>query len=214
MRTRIKFCGITREADALVAAALGVDALGLVFHPPSPRHVEPAAAAALARVLPPFLCKVGLFVDAEPGFIERVLATVRLDLLQFHGGETAPECERYGLPYVKALRVRPGLDVRAAAAAHPAAAGVLLDAWHPKLQGGTGEVFDWGLIPSDLPQPVILAGGLKPDNVPDAVRHVRPYAVDVSGGIEGAKGIKNAALMTAFVEAVQRVDHECSRHPA
>lgn len=213
-RTRIKFCGITREQDALAAAALGVDAIGLVFHPPSPRHVEADAAAALVRALPPFVARVGLFVDAPAGFVDACIERVGLDLLQFHGEETAADCVRHRLPYIKAFRVRPGMDLGAAVAQYSAASGVLLDAYHPRLQGGTGAVFDWSLVPPGLDVPVVLAGGLNPDNVQSAIAGLRPYAVDVSGGIEGAKGIKSAAAMAAFVEAVERADHECSRHPA
>lgn len=201
MRTRIKICGITRPEDAREAARLGADAIGLVFYAPSPRAVDIARAQAICAALPPFVTPVGLFVNAAEAEVQAVLEAVPLGLLQFHGDETPAECERYGRPYLKALRMAPGLDVAAAARRYGSATGILLDAWQPGVPGGTGQCFDWSRIPA-LDKPLVLAGGLTPDNVAEAIRTVRPWAVDVSGGVEAAKGIKDAALMAAFMQQV------------
>lgn len=202
-RVRAKICGITRVEDALAAIEAGADALGFVFHPASPRAVTPAQAAAIVAELPPFVTTVGLFVDAADDLLRDTLALVPLDLLQFHGDETDADCARHGRPWIKALRVRPDQDLAAAIAAHPRARGILLDAWHPQLPGGTGQTFDWQLVPMAGRQPIILAGGLTADNVTEAIRQVRPYAVDVSGGVEQAKGIKDAAKIQAFMAGVR-----------
>lgn len=199
MAVRVKICGITRLQDLQTACEAGADALGFVFYEKSPRQVTVEAAAALVRALPPFVQSVGLFVNAEPAFIERVLQAAPLDLLQFHGDETPADCARYGRPYVKAVRVNPDTDLLKCAADFDAARGLLLDAWVPGVPGGTGERFDWNLIPPDLPAPVILSGGLTPDNVADAVRRVRPWAVDVSSGVEVSKGIKDAHKIAQFI---------------
>lgn len=185
--------------DLRMACDAGADALGFVFYDKSPRNVSIETAAMLVRGLPPFVHSVGLFVDAAPASIETVLASVPLDLLQFHGDETPSECARYGRPFVKAVRVKAGTDLLKCAADFGAARGLLLDAYVPGVPGGTGERFDWSLIPENLPLPVVLSGGLDPDNVAEAVRRVRPWAVDVSSGVEAAKGIKDAAKVARFI---------------
>lgn len=199
MAVRVKICGVTRLQDLHAACDAGADALGFVFFEKSPRHLTIAAAAALVREVPPFVQSVGLFVNADPAFIAAVLAAVPLDLLQFHGDETPAECARFGRPYIKALRVKQDTDLLKCAAGFDAARGLLLDAFVPGVPGGTGERFDWGLIPANLPKPVILSGGLTPDNVAEAVRTVRPWAVDVSSGVEAAKGIKDAHKIARFI---------------
>jgi phosphoribosylanthranilate isomerase len=199
MAVRVKICGITRRQDMHAACDAGADALGFVFYEKSPRHVSIATAAALLSELPPFVQAVGLFVNAEPAFIESVLQAAPLDLLQFHGDETPANCERFGRPYIKAVRVNRDTDLLKCAADFDAARGLLLDAWVPGVPGGTGERFDWSLIPPALPKPVILSGGLTPDNVAEAVRRVRPWAVDVSSGVEVTKGIKDAHLIAQFI---------------
>ena len=204
MRTRVKICGITRVEDARQAAQLGADAIGLVFYPPSPRNVTIDQAQEIAVSLPPFVSRVGLFVDAEPQDIESVLALVSLDLLQFHGNETAEQCRRYGRPYIKAIRMTPGLDLAAAIDAYTDASGILLDTHSDSVAGGSGEAFDWRRVPAGLEQTLILAGGLDADNVGSAIAAVHPYAVDVSSGVEQQKGIKDAAKMAAFINEVNK----------
>jgi phosphoribosylanthranilate isomerase len=199
MAVRVKICGITRLQDLHAACDAGADALGFVFYEKSPRHVTIATAVALMRELPPFVQSVGLFVNADPAFIEAVLDAVPLDLLQFHGDETPADCARFGRPWIKAVRVNQDTDLLKCAADFDAARGLLLDAWVPGVPGGTGERFDWSLIPPDLPKPVILSGGLTPDNVAEAVGRVRPWAVDVSSGVEVAKGIKDAHKIAQFI---------------
>jgi phosphoribosylanthranilate isomerase len=199
MAVRVKICGITRLQDLHAACDAGADALGFVFFEKSPRHLTIAAAAALVREVPPFVQSVGLFVNADPAFIAAVLQAVPLDLLQFHGDETPAECARFGRPYIKAVRVKQDTDLLKCAADFGAARGLLLDAFVPGVPGGTGERFDWGLVPANLPKPVILSGGLTPDNVAEAVRTVRPWAVDVSSGVEAAKGIKDAHKIARFI---------------
>jgi phosphoribosylanthranilate isomerase len=199
MAVRVKICGITRLQDLHAACDAGADALGFVFYEKSPRHVTLASAAALLRELPPFVQSVGLFVNAEPAFIESVLQAVPLDLLQFHGDETPADCVRFGRPYIKAVRVNRETDLLKCAADFDAACGLLLDAWVPGVPGGTGERFDWTLIPTNLPKPVILSGGLTPDNVAEAVQRVHPWAVDVSSGVEISKGIKDAHKIAQFI---------------
>lgn len=206
MRTRVKICGITRLEDGLAAAAAGADAIGLVFVDASPRRVDPAQAQAIVAGLPPLIKLVGLFSDAPAERVQAVLGAVALDLIQFHGREPAEFCRRFGRPYIKALRMAEGLDPRVEAGRYADAAGLLLDSFHPQLTGGTGETFDWTRVPRDLGRPLILAGGLTPDNVGAAVAAVRPYAVDVSSGVESSKGIKDAAKVAAFVRAVANAD--------
>lgn len=206
-KTRIKICGLTREADVDAAVAAGADAIGFVFYPPSPRYVTPERAAELARRLPPFVAAVGLFVNPEPAQVEAVLAKVPLEVLQFHGDETESQCRRYLRPYLKAARVRPDLDLVQYAAAYPSARAILLDAFVDGYGGG-GKTFDWSLIPAGLAQSIVLSVGLDGDNVAEAVRRVRPAAVDVSSGVEAAKGIKDAAKIRAFIAAVRSADND------
>ena len=209
--TRIKICGLTRVQDVQAVANSGADALGLVFYEKSPRHVATAQAAQLARSVPPFVTVVGLFVNPAPEYVREVLAQVALDVLQFHGDETPEFCAQFGKPWLKAIRVKPGVNLVECAARYAGAQGLLLDAYVEGTPGGTGESFDWALIPRDLPLPVILSGGLHPGNVAEAVRQVRPYAVDVSSGVEAAKGIKDAAKVDAFIKEVKDVDLQLSR---
>ena len=202
---RSKICGITRIEDALIAAEAGADAIGLVFYAKSPRAVSIQQARDIVAALPAFVTTVGLFVNASREELNDVLAGVALDLLQFHGDESPAECESYQRPYIKALRVKPGDDIAQLAAPYAKARGILLDTYVPGVPGGTGAAFDWSLVPSGLPQPVILAGGLSAANVQAAIEQVCPYAVDVSGGVEAGKGIKDAAKIRAFMQAVGRV---------
>jgi len=201
--TRVKMCGITRPQDGFTAAQAGADAIGLVFYAKSPRNVELAQAAGIARVLPPFVTTVALFVNPQPEQVIAVLQQVRPDVLQFHGEESPEFCRSFGVPYLKAVRVRPETDLLQFAALYADAQGLLLDAWSDAAHGGTGERFDWNLIPADLPKPVILAGGLSPVNVRTAIETVQPWAVDVSSGVEVSKGIKDAALIAAFMKEVK-----------
>lgn len=200
--TRIKICGITRIEDGLVCARNGADAIGLVFYPPSPRYVAASQAAAIARALPPFVTTVGLFVNPTVEQVEAVLKEVRLDVLQFHGDEPAEFCDTFGIPYLKAIRVKAGVDLVQCAIRYQEAQGLLLDAYVEGTPGGTGQAFDWALIPHELSLPVVLSGGLEPANVGEAVRRVRPWAVDVSSGVEATKGIKDAAKIAAFIKGV------------
>lgn len=202
MRTRIKICGITRVEDAKAAVEAGCDAIGLVFYAPSPRFVSLERAAEIAASIPPFVSIVGLFVDAEPSYIQQVLQHVRLDLLQFHGDESAQACQQYGVPYMKAIRVQSDTNLLQYAKQFEQAKALLLDAFIEGVPGGTGQQFDWNLIPKALPIPVVLAGGLTPENVSAAIEQVNPYAVDVSGGVEIKKGIKDAAKIAAFMRGV------------
>ncbi len=205
-RTRSKICGITRVEDGLAAAAAGADAIGLVFHGASPRNVEVEQAAAICAALPPFVTTVGLFVDAAAATVYNVLQRVPLDLLQFHGDESAEYCRSFSRPYIKAIRMADGVDLQMAATEYSDARGLLLDTYHKGIAGGTGETFDWARIPADLALPVILAGGLEPENVAAAVRSVHPFAVDVSSGVEAEKGIKDAAKIIAFIRGVNSAD--------
>lgn len=205
-RIRVKICGITRIEDALVAARLGADAIGLVFYPKSPRAVGIEAAKRIALALPPFVTAVGLFVDLDPAEIERVLQQVPLSLLQFHGEESPTQCARFGRPYIKAVRMREGVDLRQEAERYRSACGLLVDAYEPGAPGGTGKRFDWDRLPKDLQKPLILAGGLDPGNVRAAIERVRPFAVDVSSGVERAKGIKDQGKMAAFLREVSYGD--------
>lgn len=203
MNTRVKICGITRVEDALAAARLGAHAIGLVFYAGSPRAVTPAQARIIIDALPPFVMTVGLFVNADAQTVRATVAAAPVQLLQFHGDETPEFCGGFALPYLRAVRVRAGIDLLQYAREFRAAKGLLLDAWVEGARGGTGAVFDWSLIPRDLPAPVVLSGGLNPDNVEQAVRRVRPWAVDVSSGVESAKGIKDARKMEAFMTGVR-----------
>ena len=203
--TRIKICGLTREADVDAAVAAGVDALGFVFYPPSPRYVTPQRAAELVRRIPPFIDVVGLFVNASAEAVHSACASVPLNVLQFHGDEGADYCRQFSRPYLRAARVRPGLDLIEFADSFPDARGLLLDAF-VEGYGGGGHVFDWTLIPPSLPGFLVLSGGLTAANVVDAIHRVRPAAVDVSSGVETGKGIKDHAKIAAFVAAVRKAD--------
>jgi phosphoribosylanthranilate isomerase len=204
-RTRIKICGLTREADVQAAVEAGADAIGLVLYPRSPRHVSVERAAELARVLPPFVTPVCLFVDPGVDELARAIERVPQALLQFHGDETREQCEAAGRPYLRAARMRAGFALLDFAHAFASAAGLLLDA-DVQGYGGSGKVFDWSLIPPSVPLPVVLSGGLNPANVIDGVMRVRPWAVDVSSGVEVGKGVKDAALMRRFCDAVREAD--------
>ena len=201
--TRVKICGITRVEDGLACAQLGADAIGLVFYAPSPRHVSVAQARAIMAALPPFITTVGLFVDADPAEVSAVLTQLPLDLLQFHGDESPEYCQGFARPYLKAMRVKPGVDLVQYAAQYAQAKGLLLDAHVEGVAGGTGQSFDWNLIPAHLPLPVVLSGGLHPANVTEAIKRVQPAAVDVSSGVEATKGIKDAAKIAAFMQGVR-----------
>jgi len=202
LRVRVKICGITRVEDALDAVRSGADAIGLVFYAPSPRNVEMTQATEIANKIPAFVTVVGLFVNAEPEFVREVISRVKLDLLQFHGDETPQECASYGLPFIKAIRVKSDTNLVQCAKDFSASKALLLDTFTDGVAGGTGHVFDWNLIPASLGKPVILAGGLNVQNVAQAISQVKPYAVDVSGGVEISKGIKDAAKIAAFMQQV------------
>ncbi|MBS3917223.1 MAG: phosphoribosylanthranilate isomerase [Sulfuritalea sp.] len=212
-RTRIKICGITRVEDARAAVELGADALGLVFYAASPRHVSIEQAWEIARMVPPFVTLVGLFVNESKLAVRRVMEAVPIQLLQFHGDEEESFCRSFHAPYIKAARVRPGLDLVKYAGSYPSAQGLLLDAFVDGFGGG-GRTFDWSLIPSGLPRPFILSGGLDAGNVAQAVRTVRPWAVDVSSGVEAAKGSKDAAKIAAFISGVRDGEAGSALQPA
>ena len=214
-RVRVKICGLTRRDDALAAADLGADAIGLVFYAASPRAVSIAQAQEVIRELPSRVTVVALFVNAAASEIRAVLDKVRIDLLQFHGDEMPQDCARYGVPYIKAVRMREDVDLFEIEKMYGSASGLLLDSYQSGVAGGTGMAFDWARVPADLTKPIILAGGLTPDNVAAAIRKVRPYAVDVSGGVELAdaqgrvtKGIKDAAKMAAFIQGVNSANSD------
>ena len=211
--TRIKICGITRVEDVIDAVHSGADALGLVFYDRSPRNVSLQQAVKLTEVIFPFVTLVGLFVNASAENVREVLRVVPLDVLQFHGEETPEFCAQFGRPYLKAIRIKAGVDLVQYAAEFAGAQGLLLDAFVEGAHGGTGASFDWALIPYDLPLPLILSGGLHAGNVAEAIRQVRPYAVDVSSGVEASKGIKDAEKIAAFIKEVSRIDLQLSLHP-
>lgn len=202
MRTRVKICGITRLEDALTAIKFGADALGFVFYEKSPRKISADQAAEIVLKLPAFVSVVGLFVNAQPIEVENILSKVHLDILQFHGDETPAECRQYQLPYMKAIRVQVGTNLLQYDLDFYDAKALLLDAYTEGLAGGTGQVFDWGLIPNNMSNSIVLAGGLNADNITDAIQQVQPYAVDVSGGVEQEKGIKDADKIVAFMRGV------------
>ena len=214
MRTRAKICGITRIEDIHSAVNAGVDAIGFVFYAPSPRSVTIQQAQELAKHIPAYVQIVGLFVNATADEITQILEHVPLDMLQFHGEESAEQCQQIALQtkrrWYKAIQVKPELDIIKAIKSyqHAGASAVLLDAWHPELKGGTGHQFDWAQFPK-LNVPLILAGGLKPENIEDAIKTTRAYAVDVSGGVESAKGIKDQQLIEHFMQGVQRGSANC-----
>ena len=204
-RTRIKICGLTRAQDVRAAVAHGADAIGFVFYASSPRAVSIAQAAELVALLPPFVASVGLFVNATADEVNCVLERVPLQLLQFHGDEVEADCARFGRPWIKAARMRAGVDLVEFASLHPGASGILVDAF-VEGYGGGGKTFDWSLIPRGFGRPLVLSGGLDADNVVDAVRRIRPWAVDVSSGVESDKGIKDTAKIAAFIAGVRDAD--------
>ncbi len=205
-RTRIKICGIREEAHARVAYEAGADAIGFVFHRPSPRYIEPKEAGKIIATLPPFVTAVGLFVN-EPGpSLDEILAQAPLGMLQFQGDEPPEFCVRFGRPFVRAVRMEEGTDLVEYARRFSRARALLLDAHVPGEVGGTGQSFDWTRVPRSLPIPVILSGGLTPDNVGRAVREVRPWAVDVSSGVERSRGVKDPAKIVEFIRSVRRED--------
>lgn len=206
MGTRVKVCGITRSADARAAARAGVDAIGFVFYSASPRYISAASACILASEIPPFVSTVGLFVNASASDVFNTLNEVRLDYLQFHGEETPEYCAQFGVPFLKAVRVRADVNLLQYANSYSGAKAILLDAYVEGAHGGTGQRFDWQLIPPALPLPVILSGGLSPDNVTAAIRAVRPWAVDVSSGVEIAKGVKDAKKIEEFMRGARNAD--------
>ena len=204
-RTRVKICGMTREVDIAAAAEHGADAIGFVFYPPSPRCLPPARARQLRTEVPPFVATVALFVNAEADEVRRAIDAARPDLLQFHGEETPAYCRQFGLPYLKACRVKPGVRLLEYWRDFPDAAGWLADAY-VEAYGGTGTRFDWSVLPAERERPLVLSGGLDRENVREAIRRVRPWAVDVSSGVEVAKGIKDAARIAAFMTEVRDAD--------
>jgi phosphoribosylanthranilate isomerase len=212
MRTRIKICGLTREADVDAAVQAGADAIGFVLYDNSPRHVAPARAAVLARRLPPFVTPVLLLVNAAPALVQAALAAVPQAALQFHGDESLAQCEAPGRPYLRAARMAADFDLLDFASRFHSAQALLLDA-HVEGYGGSGKVFDWSLIPPSVPLPVVLSGGLNAANVIDGVLRVRPWAVDVSSGVESAKGIKDAQAMRRFCDAVREADARAADNP-
>lgn len=201
MRTRVKICGITRQQDADFAADSGADAIGLVFYPPSPRAISIAQAQNITKGLTAFVTKVALFVDPDVANVSRCLDAVSVDIIQFHGDETPEFCSQFGKPYIKAVRMKPDTDLAQLAEAYASADALLLDTYQPGVPGGTGTTFDWSLI-SQIDKPIILAGGLKVDNVAEAIKQVQPFAVDVSGGVEAEKGIKSHDKISAFMREV------------
>jgi phosphoribosylanthranilate isomerase len=205
VRTRVKICGITRPQDGVAAARAGADAIGLVFYPPSPRFLSIERAREIREALPPFVQPVALFVNADAAQVAQAIGRVHPSLLQFHGEETPEFCAQFGVPYVKACRVAPGVDLLKYLRTFSSASGWLLDA-HVEEYGGVGASFDWSLVPENLERPLVLSGGLTRDNVATAVRRVRPWAVDVSSGVESAKGIKDAAKIAAFIAEVRNAD--------
>ncbi len=208
-RTRIKICGITRIDDALCAASAGADAIGLIFYPPSPRVVTIEQAASISAVLPPFVSTVALFVNASVHEVEDVMRHLRPSILQFHGDEDAAFCTQFGVPFIKAMRVGERMrshDLLEYADEFKAARAVLLDTLAPGIYGGSGESFDWNLIPVGMRRRVLLSGGLHPENVSGAIRLIRPWAVDVSSGVEASKGVKDHAKIHKFIEEVRNAD--------
>jgi len=203
-RTRVKICGITRPEDMVAAQSLGVDAIGLVFYKPSPRYVPISKARELSQLSDPMITVVGLFVDASEDDVRRTLDQTQIDLLQFHGNESPEYCESFGVPYIKAIPMKPDVDLAQCASTYSAAKGLLLDTFQSGLPGGSGKTFDWQRVPIDLDKPIILAGGLNPENVAQGISEVKPFAVDVSGGVESSKGIKDRALIENFMKGVAR----------
>jgi len=204
-RTRIKICGVSQEADVAAAVDAGADAIGLVFHPASPRFVAPERAAQLARALPPYVTPVGLFVNAPRADIDRVVALIPALVLQFHGDESPDECNAFGRPFLRAARMAPGFDLLDFSRRYSEAQGLLLDA-HVEGFGGGGKAFDWSLVPAGVPHPLVLSGGLRAESVAAGIRQLRPWAVDVSSGVESSRGVKDAAMIRRFCDAVREAD--------
>jgi len=202
LRTRTKICGITRLSDALAAASAGTDAIGFVFYKKSPRYIAPEAARAIIEALPVFVTTVGLFVDESTSYVQSVLAEAPVDVLQFHGKEPEAACIKYNKPYMKAIPMAPDIDLVGAISQYPKSAAILLDTYDVTLPGGTGRVFNWSDVPQDCQKPIVLAGGLNPGNIKEAIQLTSPWAVDVSGGVEADKGIKNPELIEAFIKGV------------
>lgn len=205
MRTRIKICGINHRDDALKAVECGADAIGLIFVEKSPRYASLTDARVIAESLPPFVTVVGLFMDAPAETVREALNVVPINLLQFHGDESPEYCDQFEMPYIKVLRMRDNVNIVAFAQEYPNAAGILLDTYHKGVGGGTGQSFDWSLIPDDISFPLILAGGLNPENVASAVETVKPYAVDVSSGVESAPAVKDHKKIEQFIQEVLKV---------
>ena len=201
-RTRVKICGLSRPEDALAAYRFGADAVGLIFYPPSPRGVDIDVARRIRRALPPFITVVGVFVDPKPGFLRQAIHDVSLDVVQFHGDETPEFCATCERPYVKAVRVHEGVELGDVAARYAGASALLLDSYETGKRGGTGKTVDWSLIPSDIGMPIILAGGLTPDNVASAIAAVAPFAVEGNSGVEASPGVKDHAKIEAFIREV------------
>ncbi|BBB29428.1 phosphoribosylanthranilate isomerase [Neptunomonas japonica] len=207
MAVRVKICGITRAEDALTAIAAGAHSLGFVFYKPSPRYVEPSIAADIISVLPPFITTTALFVDESPDVVKEIVALTKVDLLQFHGKESPEYCVQFERPYIKALRMKPGLDLVQQASSYSSSRAVLLDAYKAGVPGGTGESFEWNRIPQSMRSSIILAGGLCAENVAQAIEQVKPFAVDVSGGVEESAGLKDANKINCFFKEVARANN-------
>lgn len=205
MSVRVKVCGITRSEDAIAAVQCGVDAIGFVFWPHSARYIDPESARRIAEVIPPFICTVGVYVDPDAAWVEETARAAKLNLLQFHGDESPEFCNQFSQPYIKAIRVKPDTDLLQYAQRYGAAKGLLLDTYAADMPGGTGHAFDWQLIPQQLSLPLILSGGLNPDNVARAIKQTQPWAVDVSSGVEASKGIKDEKKIIAFMQGVKQL---------
>lgn len=205
MSVRVKVCGITRSEDAIAAVQCGVDAIGFVFWPHSARYIDPESARRIAEVIPPFICTVGVYVDPDAAWVEETARVAKLNLLQFHGDESPEFCNQFPQPYIKAIRVKPDTDLLQYAQRYGAAKGLLLDTYAADMPGGTGHAFDWQLIPQQLSLPLILSGGLNPDNVARAIKQTQPWAVDVSSGVEASKGIKDEKKIIAFMQGVKQL---------
>ena len=204
MSARVKVCGITRREDAEAAVQCGADAIGFVFWPHSARYIDADSARRIVEVIPPFVCSVGVYVDPDAAWVEQTARAAKLNLLQFHGDESPEFCNQFSQPYIKAIRVKPDTDLLQYAARYRTAKGLLLDTYAANMPGGTGHVFDWRLIPQQLPLPLILSGGLNPDNVANAIKQTKPWAVDVSSGVEASKGIKDKKKIIAFMQGVKQ----------
>ncbi|TXI29021.1 MAG: phosphoribosylanthranilate isomerase [Nitrosomonas oligotropha] len=205
MSVRVKVCGITRSEDAIAAVQCGVDAIGFVFWPHSARYIDPESARRIAEVIPPFICTVGVYVDPDAAWVEETARAAKLNLLQFHGNESPEFCNQFSQPYIKAIRVKPDTDLLQYAQRYGAAKGLLLDTYAADMPGGTGLAFDWQLIPQQLSLPLILSGGLNPDNVAKAIKQTQPWAVDVSSGVEASKGIKDEKKIIAFMQGAKQL---------